>query len=70
MKLKNYIENMGDAEFAKKLKISERCAYSWRKGDRKPPAHMAIKINRMTKRLDAKGKVFGVVTFEECYPDA
>lgn len=58
MNLKDYISELGDAAFAKKHKVTERCARSWRTGHRKP---------RAPKGLDIAKKSGGKLSFADVY---
>ena len=70
MKLNLYIEEMGDAKFAKALKVSERRVSSWRLGQRIPRGDMAVKIHKLTIKLQLQGKSNAIVTVAECFPGA
>lgn len=58
MNLKQYIAEMGDAAFAKKHKVTERCARSWRLGDRRPTS---------TKGQDIAKRSGGKLNFQDVY---
>ena len=58
MRLKDYIEAIGDSEAAEQLGAKERTTASWRRGERKPKPEQAMKIQRLTR---------GLVRFEECF---
>lgn len=58
MRLRTYIEEVGDKKLAKRLKVTERRVNSWRLGQRVPRPDMARRIEKLTGRQ---------VTFRECY---
>lgn len=58
MLLKIYIGEVGEKQFAKRLKVTERRVQSWRLGQRFPRPEMARRIERLTGHK---------VSFKECY---
>jgi hypothetical protein len=58
MKLKEFIESIGDAEAARLFGVTIRCAAGWRRGERIPNRRNAVKI------ISASN---GAIAFEDLY---
>jgi len=61
MKLREYIEMIGDEEAARLFSVKPRTAASWRRGERYPRPKQAAVIVEKTK---------GRVTYADIYSDA